>query len=321
MKNQISQLKDDIGSDNNYQVIGIDVGRSTTLGYTEYQGKVYKYDFLSIISDARQLSNLNNYKDPINITTEDGQYFVGELALKEGYQVVRNSSDSKTSLTVRVLIQAMLFKLAKTENVKIMINVPNNQFKKSVLLQVVSTYKDKTYVIKDNIYGKSKVVKILECDINREGDACAFDVMGNDLNDKDSAFITVGYRTSEISFFNKNMMFNDKYSRTISYGVDTMLLSVKNELKNRDIVVETFEIDNNHVDYNDLKSKAFELANEIFTQNIEGVLPQRDSEINLYIAGGGSLHLNNLDDRFIKVEDPIYSVARGLYHIGSLMFA
>ena len=308
-----------IKSDDTIQLISIDVGRNSIKGYTEFLGESYQYKFLSIISDARPLNNLDNYKEPIWIETNEGQFFCGELAYKEGYQVVRNSSDSKTSLTVKVLIQAMILKLTKCDNIKIMINVPNNQFKKSVLLDIISTYKDKILRIKDKINNMSKIVNIIDCDIAREGDACAFSVMGDKLNERDSVFITIGYKTSEVTFMNKGMLYNDKYSRSIPFGVNTMLLNVQNELKNRGVTIETFEIDLNDEDYNELKKVAFDFANEIFIQHIEGLMPSRLSELDIYVSGGGSLNLNRLDDRFMRVENPLFSVAKGLYYIGKII--
>ena len=82
---------------------------------------------------------------------------------------------------------------------------------------------------------------------------------------------------------------------------------------------EIFEIDLNDEDYNELKKVAFDFANEIFIQHIEGLMPSRLSELDIYVSGGGSLNLNRLDDRFMRVENPLFSVAKGLYYIGKII--
>lgn len=296
------------------QTIGLDVGRSFVKVYSEYDGKVYSTIFPSIIGDSRSIK-FDDYEYPICIN----DLFVGEIARKESYNPTRNSSDSKTSLTVRTLIYAALSEVVKSNKVKIMLGVPNNMYKKSVLLDVINTYQNKMISIKNNIDNSSKNILIEAIDIFREADAVAYDVMRDKINDKDAAFISIGFRSSEISYFEKGMNYVDRLSKTISYANQDMLGYVQNKLKDDyDITKELYEIDSNEGDYDELKKMAYEIASESFVQRIEGVIKNGFIETNVYIAGGTALNLT-LDNRFNLVEDPQMSVARGLYYVGTLV--
>lgn len=304
---------------NDYQIIGIDVGRGFTKAYSIYNNETFKVKLKSIIGDGRNIK-FEKYKDPSYIQVEGIDYFVGELAEKESYSATRNSSDSKTSLTVKILIDTVISKIAKCSNIKIMLGVPNNAYRKSVLMDVISTYKDKIITVKDNIHNSSKTVNITDIEIFREADAIAYDVMGNYINiDKDKAFISIGFKSTEISYFAKDMMFIDKLSKTIPYGNQHMLSYVQNKLKDNNIVKELYEIDSNKKDYDELKKMAYELASESFVQKIEGIIPNDFIETDVYVGGGTALHLT-LDDRFNLIDDAQMSVARGLAYVGKLMF-
>ena len=93
------------------QNIAIDVGRGYLKYYSEYNGNIYKGMFKSIRGEYRPL-NFNDYDDPICIEYEGESYFCGSLAEKESHQAVRNSGDSKTSLTVQIL--RLIWKMMKS---------------------------------------------------------------------------------------------------------------------------------------------------------------------------------------------------------------
>ena len=99
--------------ENKAQTIGIDLGRRNTKVYSIYDGKEYQSLFSSVISDGRHIQ-FDKYENPIFINVDNTNYFVGNLAEKEGYTVTRNSSDSKTSLTIRILIHVAILKVAKS---------------------------------------------------------------------------------------------------------------------------------------------------------------------------------------------------------------
>ena len=300
---------------NNYQIIGLDIGRKNTKVYSEFNGEEYNAIFSSIIGDGRNIK-FDDYKDPIYIDVDGVDYFVGELAEKESYSPTRNSSDSKISLTAKILVHSAISKVAKCDKVRIVLGVPNNAYRKQVLLGIIETYQGKVIKVKDKITNTSKTVLIEMIDIFREGDAVCYDVMRDRINiDKDMAFISVGFRTSEISYFEKGMNFIDRLSKTIPYGNQ----HIQNKLKENNIIKELHEIDSNIGDYDDLKKIAYELASESFTQKIETIIENGFVMTDVYVAGGTMLHLS-LDTRFNTVDNPIMSVSRGLAYVGSLIF-
>lgn len=300
------------------QNIAIDVGRGYTKYYSEYNGKIYKGMFKSIIGECRPL-DFKDYDEPICIECDGEGYFCGNLAELESHQSVRNSGDSKTSLTVQVLINAVLSKVAMVDNVNIMLGVPYNMYKKSVLLDVIETYQDKKITVKDKINNNVKVVTIDTIDIFKEADAlmvCATN--GNPDENIDIAFISVGFRSTEISYYSKGH-YVDKYSYTIPFGNQTILATVQDKLKDRGIIHDLNYIDSNVGDYDDLKARAYKLSQEVLTQKIEEIIKNSFSECKIIVGGGTALRMT-LDNRFELIEDAQFAVAIGLYKVSELTF-
>ena len=300
------------------QTIAIDVGRGYTKYYSEYNGKIYKGMFKSIIGESRPL-DFKEYQDPICIECNGDSYFCGSLAELESHQAVRNSGDSKISLTVQVLINAVISKAAMTDDINIMLGVPYNMYKKSVLLDVIETYQDKKITVKDKINNNIKVVIINTIDIFKEADALMVYVTnGEPSGDEDTAFISVGFRSTEISYYSKGH-YIDKYSYTIPFGNQTILATVQDKLKDRGIIHDLNYIDSNVGDYDDLKASAYKLSQEVLTQRIEEIIKNNFSECKIYVGGGTSLRME-LDSRFELVEDAQFAVAVGLFKVAQLTF-
>ena len=300
------------------QNIAIDVGRGYLKYYSEYNGNIYKGMFKSIIGEYRPL-NFNDYDDPICIEYEGESYFCGSLAEKESHQAVRNSGDSKTSLTVQILINAVLSRIAMTDTVNLMIGVPNNSYKKSVLLDVIDVYQGKKIIVKDKINNNTKRVVIGMVDIFKEADAIMMkETNGEPDENIDIAFISVGFRTTECSYYSKGNHV-DKYSRTILFGNQTILSMVQEKLKDRGIIHDLNYIDSNVGDYDDLKEKAYKLSSEVLTQKIEEIIPNGFSETKILVGGGTALRMQ-LDSRFELIEDAQFAVVIGLFKTAELTF-
>lgn len=299
------------------QIIALDIGRRNCKVYSIYKGKEYKVLFSSVISDGRHIQ-FDKYDDPIFINVDNANYFVGNLAEKEGYTVTRNSSDSKISLTVRILIHAAILKVAKSPNVKLMLGVPSNQYRKSILLQVIECYKDKYFTVKDNIENRFKTVYIEDIEIYREADSVCMDVLNGEPNGKDVLFVSVGFKTTELSYYDKYGNYVDRYSTTIFYGHKDMLAYVQNRLRNEGFVVDIIDIDSNVGDYEDLKSTAYELASETLVQKLEEVVPNLDN-VDVVLSGGTIKHLT-LDERFKVANEPMMNVSKGLYKVGCFLY-
>lgn len=301
------------------QVIGLDIGRGYTKGYSEINGISKQCIFKSIIGEGRNI-DFSEQEAPIMIEFEDENWFVGLLAEKESQTIVRNSKDSKTSRAVRVLMAAALSELAVEENVKIMLGVPYKSYRKLVLNEVIEQYKGKTIQVKDKINGGFKKVNIVDISIFREGDAALYwQLRNNPNNNKPVALVNIGFRTTELSYFDKGLIFNDKKSDTIEFGNRSIMNNVKDKLLEQNIIKDVNEIDTS-TDYDELKKKAYAIASENIEQQIEDKWINLDqSEIDIYISGGTSLNMS-FDGIFKRVDDPQMATAKGLWLAGSRLF-
>lgn len=299
------------------QIIGLDIGRGYTKGYTEVNGLVKECMFKSIIGEGRSL-NFSDYENPIMINFEGEDFFVGLLAEIESQTLIRNSKDSKTTSTVQKLIAAALSQLAVEEEVKIMLGVPYKSFRKSILEEVQSLYKDKEIKVKDKINGGTKEIKIVDISIFREGDAALYwQVRNNKSNSKPVGIVSVGFRTTEMSYFDKGLKFNDKKSDTLEFGNRSAMSNVRDKLLNKGIIKDINEIDTSK-EYEDMKKSAYALASENIEQQIEDKWVNL-SEMDIYIAGGTSLNMN-FDNKFKVIEDAQMATAKGLWLIGTRTF-
>ena len=299
------------------QIIGLDIGRGYTKGYTEVNGLVKECMFKSIIGEGRSL-NFSDYENPIMINFEGEDFFVGLLAEIESQTLIRNSKDSKTTSTVQKLIAAALSQLAVEEEVKIMLGVPYKSFRKSILEEVQSLYKDKEIKVKDKINGGTKEIKIVDISIFREGDAALYwQVRNNKSNSKPVGIVSVGFRTTEMSYFDKGLKFNDKKSDTLEFGNRSAMSNVRDKLLNKGIIKDINEIDTSK-EYDDMKKSAYALASENIEQQIEDKWVNL-SEMDIYIAGGTSLNMN-FDNKFKVIEDAQMATAKGLWLIGTRTF-
>lgn len=300
------------------QNISCDVGRGYTKYYTEYNGKVYKGMFKSIIGESRPL-NYDDYTEPISIECDGEGYFIGYLAELESHQAVRNSGDSKVSLTVQILINAILSKCAMSDTVNIMLGCPNNMYKKSELLKVIDCYQGKRITVKDKIKNNIKVVTINAIELFREADAVMMATTnGEPDEDIDMAFISIGFRSTETSYYSKGQ-YVDKYSKTIPFGNQTVLSTVQEKLKDKGIIHDLNYIDSNVGDYDELKDRAYKLSKEVLTQKIEEIIKNQFSETRILVAGGTALRME-LDSRFELVEDAQFAVAIGLFKVAEILF-
>lgn len=299
------------------QIIGLDIGRGYSKGYSEINGLVKECMFKSIIGEGRAL-NFADYESPIMINFKNEDWFIGLLAEQESQTPIRNSKDSKTTETVQTLISAALSQLAVEEEVKIVLGVPYKSFRKSVLEEVVETYKGKEIKVKDKINGGTKEIKIVDIMIFRESDAALYwQVRDNKNNNKPVGLVSIGFRTTEMSYFDKGLKFNDKKSDTIEFGNRSVMNNVKDKLLNMGIIKDVNEIDTSN-DYEDLKKKAYKIASENIEQQIEDKWINL-GEMDIYIAGGTALNMS-FDSRFKVLADAQMATAKGLWLIGTRTF-
>lgn len=302
---------------NEIQIIGADIGRGYVKGYSFFNNIHKECCFKSIVGIGRDI-DFRDYKDPIYLEVEGEDFFVGELAEKESDTPIQNSRDSKTSVTVQQLVFALLNKLAISDKVKIMVGVPNKLFKKSELEKIFETYKGKTVKIKDRVEGGYKEVTIVDISIFREADAALLhQVKDSKDNSKPVGMVTVGFRTTEFSYFDKGLKFNDKKSKTKDpLGNKTALEYVQRVLTERGISKELSEIDSSS-DYDDLKKRAYNTLEERVIQEIENIWINLD-EMDIFIGGGTVLNMNF--EGMNVVDNPQMATAKGLFLVGTRIF-
>lgn len=306
----------------NVQEIGFDCGRGYVKAYSEVDGVVHETIFKSVIGDGRDM-DLSDYvrtgmEKPRYIEFENERYFIGLLAEKESQSPIRNAKDSKVTNTVRVLLASALSEIAVKSKIKIMIGVPYKNYRKSVLKEVIETYKGSIFKVKDKITGATKEIQILDVSIFREGDAALYHAIKGTVNDeKPVGLVAVGFRSTELSYFDKGFTFNDKRSTTIEFGNRTLLTRVQDDLVADGIMKDVNEIDSS-TDYNDLKLKAYKLGSENLAQRIEDIWINK-SEMDLYVAGGTALNLE-FDEEFTLLEDAQMATAKGLFEVAQRKF-
>lgn len=300
------------------QVIGADIGRGYVKGYTVYNGEASECCFKSIVSLGREIE-FDDYKDPIYLEVDGEEYFAGILAEVEGYSPTSNNMESKVTLTAEKLLYALLDKLAVADNVKLVLGVPNKSYNKRTLNEVIEAYKGKTIKIMNNITKRYKNVFIEDISIFRESDAALFwELRDRTTTNKPIGMVTVGFRTTEFTYFDKGMKFNDKKSKSLELGNKTALEYVQRELNDKfNLSKELFEIDSNIGDYDKLKEKGYRILSEKVAQEVDSYWVNTE-EMDIYFGGGTTQRMKIYNGTL--VEAPQMATAKGLYIVGTKIF-
>ena len=304
---------------NETQLIGMDIGRGYVKAYSEIDDSVKKTIFKSVYGDGRDGKvEFSDYEKPKYIEFENNKYFVGMLAEKESHTPIRNTKDSKVTNTARVLLATALNDIVVKDKVKIVFGVPYTNFKQSVLKEVINTYKGSKIKVKDKLTGGLKEIEIEDVKIFREGDAALLHALNGKINeDKPVGLAAIGFRTTELSYFDKGFVFNDKLSDSLDFGNMKLLTLVKEELESKEIYKDLNEIDSSD-DYDTEKQNARRLGSENLEQRIEEKWINKN-EMDLYVAGGTSINLE-LGDEFKRIDDPQMATAKGLFEVAKRTF-
>lgn len=296
------------------QIIGLDIGRGYVKAFSIYNEKELSCLFKSVFGDGRTISLEEYDDDSIYIEFEGNDLFVGDLSEKESMKCIRNAGDSKTSSTAKIMIAAALSEIAMSDNVKLIIGVPYKVFKKSTLKEIQKEYRDSTIVVKNKRNNSVKTIKIEDVNIFREADAALIHAMRGRINeDKPVGMVSIGFRTTELSYFDKGFKFNDKLSTTIESGNQNALKIVQKKLVDSGITKSLPEIDSSE-DYPELKELAYKLTSDDTSEIIEETW-NNINEMDVYISGGTALKLD-LDPKYKLVEDSQMATAKGLYEVG-----
>ena len=305
------------------QYIGMDIGRGYVKAYSEHMGEVYQTRFKSIVALGRDMDfnedfNKMENQDKIYIEIEGKKFFCGKLAELEGFNPNQNERDDKTSPTVKRLVYAALNEVAVSSQVKIMLGVPHKLFKKEVLNAVIEAYKGKTIEIKNKITGTFKEVTIRDILIFREADAALMWHVRQypTLKNGAVAMVNVGFRTTELCFYEKGLKYNDKKSNTLELGNKTALEYVERELSTSGTKLTLAEIDSSD-EYDDLKENAYEMLSETIANRIEGAWINLN-EVAICACGGTS---QKLTLGYEVIDDPQMATSKGLYLVAKKKFS
>ena len=305
------------------QYIGMDIGRGYVKAYSEHMGEVYQTRFKSIVALGRDMDfnedfNKMENQDKIYIEIEGKKFFCGKLAELEGFNPNQNERDDKTSPTVKRLVYAALNEVAVSSQVKIMLGVPHKLFKKEVLNAVIEAYKGKTIEIKNKITGTFKEVTIRDILIFREADAALMWHVRQypTLKNGAVAMVNVGFRTTELCFYEKGLKYNDKKSNTLELGNKTALEYVERELSTSGTKRTLAEIDSSD-EYDDLKENAYEMLSETIANRIEGAWINLN-EVAICACGGTS---QKLTLGYEVIDDPQMATSKGVYLVAKKKFS
>lgn len=305
------------------QYIGMDIGRGYVKAYSEHMGEVYQTRFKSIVALGRDMDfnedfNKMENQDKIYIEIEGKKFFCGKLAELEGFNPNQNERDDKTSPTVKRLVYAALNEVAVSSQVKIMLGVPHKLFKKEVLNAVIEAYKGKTIEIKNKIAGTFKEVTIRDILIFREADAALMWHVRQypTLKNGAVAMVNVGFRTTELCFYEKGLKYNDKKSNTLELGNKTALEYVERELSTSGTKRTLAEIDSSD-EYDNLKENAYEMLSETIANRIEGAWINLN-EVAICACGGTS---QKLTLGYEVIDDPQMATSKGLYLVAKKKFS
>lgn len=129
------------------------------------------------------------------------------------------------------------------------------------------------------------------------------------------AMVNVGFRTTELCYYDKGLKYNDKKSNTIELGNKTALEYVERELSSAGIKRSLAEIDSSE-DYNDYKEIGYEMLSEGIANRIEGSWINLN-EVAICACGGTSLKLNL---EYETIEDPQMATSKGLFLVAQKKF-
>jgi len=306
------------------QYIGADLGRGFIKGYTEFEGKAEECIFKSIIGDGRNLMDYNSYKEPIYLKIDGEDVFAGEISEKESFNKRYNFSDDKTSKTTRQLLFTLLNKLARSNSVKIGLGVPNKVFSSEAFNEVKKAYKCKEIEIYDYMTKEMKKIYIEDIIIFRESDAALLHTINNHkdrvaLNNQRLGMITLGFKTSELTYFEKGQKFNDKLSKTLEIGNRTVLDIIQDNLDKKGITKELSEIDTEK-EYDIMKQPLYENLIESINQKIEMEWINH-KDMKIFLGGGTSLNIkeNYVPLKFEKIKESQMATVKGLFLVAKEM--
>ena len=302
------------------QLIGIDIGRGYVKYHSKFKNEEISGKFNAVLGTGRGGINYELWKDGIALEVDGNLMFFGELAIKESITQTNNIKDEKDTFVSEMLLVAALSRSAKTKNVKILMGVPNRLFHKKTRETIINKYKGKTYKIKDDITGDIKEVYIADIDIMREADAALIYLQRGKVNTKPVGLISIGFRTTEFSYYEPKFRFIDRNSTSVGIGARDVLEEAKKELEKDRIYKTLSELDITN-DYDNKKVIGYNLVTNKIEQEIDSLWVNIAEMEKIYLCGGTSCNVDLDNSIFLKVDDPQMATAKGLHFAAIRRFA
>ncbi|CEQ01576.1 Uncharacterised protein [[Clostridium] sordellii] len=307
----------------NIQTVGVDIGRGYVCASSEYGGERYECNFKSIVGIGRPMEEYpKKIKENIHLEFNNSgkEYFVGELAEKEGYLPTQNVKDSKVTDTAERLLFSSLFKVCKAKRVNVMLGVPYKIFERKTLKDVREKYEGRRVIAKDCCSGELKEIIINKISIYREADAAlAWHTRKLDRLDRPYGMVNVGFRSSEFCYFNRDFEYSNKHSATKEIGNKTALEYVQKTLQesNEKIMKTLYEVDSSN-EYNELKKNGYDILKELLNQEMETLWINKE-EMKIIFAGGTPYYHFGDDFEYEIIEEAHMATARGLCYVAKEM--
>lgn len=256
-------------------IVSVDCGRKTTKVCTSKKSE----SFPSVVGgwSKRELDTYGDYE----VTIENENYFVGDLALLESHTWRENGASEKITEEFKVLTLTAIAALGLSNDITLITAVPITQHNKETKEAIIEMFKGVHNV---SINNKNKVLTINNVLITVEGAGIYYN------NEPVSGYchiLDIGSRT-----INMLTMYNNKFVNAHSYTLDYGCFMYEvNKLEKHDFMAKIAgDVKKNWLDCD--KNK-------------------------MYIAGGGALLLENEIKQFFPnakiVENPVEANSQGFF--------
>ena len=154
----------------------------------------------------------------------------------------------------------------------------------------------------------------------READAALIYLQRGKVNTKPVGLISIGFRTTEFSYYEPKFRFIDRNSTSVGIGARDVLEEAKKELEKDRIYKTLSELDITN-DYDNKKIIGYNLVTNKIEQEIDSLWVNIAEMEKIYLCGGTSCNVDLDNSIFLKVDDPQMATAKGLHFAAIRRFA
>lgn len=291
--------------------VGLDIGR----GNLKLVSMDKSIKFESYCGEAREL-DYYNADDKYIIKIDDKEYFVGDIAKREGYikSFQKHKIDEERTLPLAL---TALYLCSDKDNVDVNIVCGTPLSDYNIQKLAIEEYLKGSYkvAIKNN---PIKYITIRNVKVFPEGAGSYFSMVLNnegkginsEITKSKVGIIDIGYKTTNIVVF-ENLKYIDKQSTSFNLGVHQAFNMIYKKLsRTEDINVEQAE---NIKSGPEFKYLADRIRNEVnkFWGN---------TSFKIYLSGGGAYLLKDYLYEFDILPYPEYANARGYFKIAQMLY-